>query len=149
VCPLAAACAGRATGRPEAFPVKAAKAERPVRRGTAWALFRGDAVLLVRRPARGLLGGMRALPADGLGEDAGAPAGGVDWTVAGLLSHKFTHFTLDLKILFAESMARVEGAHTGAEWWPVADLAAAGLPTLFARAAACAVGARASPRLGG
>ncbi len=61
-CPLAAECIGRATGAPERFPVKAAKAVRPVRVGTAWWIEVDGHVLLERRPASGLLGGMLGLP---------------------------------------------------------------------------------------
>ncbi len=62
ICPLMAMCAGRLTGDPASFPRKAPKAARPRRRGTAFWLEHGGHVLLRRRPARGLLGGMLALP---------------------------------------------------------------------------------------
>ena len=61
-CPIATGCAGLSTGAPETYPRKTAKAERPHRHGVAYVLTRGDQVALVRRPPKGLLGGMLALP---------------------------------------------------------------------------------------
>lgn len=61
-CPLAAGCMAYAAGEPARFPVKPPKAIKPVRYGTAyWIEVDGD-VLLERRPAKGLLGGMLGLP---------------------------------------------------------------------------------------
>lgn len=141
LCPLADECAAHAGGEEERFPVKPAKKARPARFGTVFWLERaGDGaaeVLLVRRPAKGLLGGMRALPT-GPWEDArpgiaGAPAE-ADWTMLNqIVAHGFTHFTLELALAVARW-----GAHStppGGEWWPVDDLASAGLPTVFAKAA--------------
>ena len=63
LCPWRAACAGLAQGIAEDLPVSAAKPERPLRYGVAFWLRRGDgAVLLRRRPDKGLLGGMTELP---------------------------------------------------------------------------------------
>jgi A/G-specific adenine glycosylase len=134
ICPLRECCAAFATGAPDAFPVKAAKKPKPVRRGTAFWLVRGDRVLLVRRPGKGLLGGMRALPSgEWGGEDrglGGAPAD-VAWRTAGRVDHVFTHFALELTVMVGTGEG--EG-----EWWPIERIAEAGLPTLFAKAAMCA-----------
>jgi A/G-specific adenine glycosylase len=126
-CPVAAGCAARAEGRPEAYPVKARKAARPEREWTAYWLRRGGDVLLVRRPARGLLGGMLALPVE-------APVA-AEWREIGAVSHVFTHFALTMRVVTAEGDADVAG-----EWWPVERVADAGLPTVFAKAAALAGG---------
>jgi A/G-specific adenine glycosylase len=61
-CPVQAGCAAQLSGDPARFPVKAPKAARPEHRGTAWWIESQRGVWLIRRPARGLLGGMRALP---------------------------------------------------------------------------------------
>ncbi|WBH18236.1 A/G-specific adenine glycosylase [Sphingomonas radiodurans] len=142
LCPLADACAAHAAGEEEAFPVKPAKAARPTRFGTMFWLERGlpgaREVFLVRRPPRGLLGGMRALPTGpweasppGL---AGAPVA-AEWRLLkhGVV-HGFTHFTLDAALAVARWDAH--SAPAEGEWWPVEKLAAAGLPTVFAKAAA-------------
>lgn len=139
LCPIASPCAARATGAPDAFPLRKAKAPRPHRHGTVfWLEDEGGRVLLERRPARGLLGGMRALPtgpwADSPPGLAGAPAA-VDWTLHNVtVSHGFTHFTLDLAL--AVGHIRGDTGSVAGEWCPVADLASAGLPTVFAKAAA-------------
>jgi A/G-specific adenine glycosylase len=122
-CPLSSGCHAFTSGNPEAFPAPKAKRERPHRHGLAWWIERDGAVWLVRRPAKGLLGGMAALP-------------GQDWTdqppavpALATVSHGFTHFTLDLRIA-----ARHEPLGEG--WWqPIAELHEAGLPTLYVKAA--------------
>ena len=139
ICPLAADCRARLEGRPEAYPVKAAKPSKPKRRGVAYWLQHGDHVLLVRRPATGLLGGMLALPSGDwsckigpkeIGPCEGAP-GAADWQEAGAVEHVFTHFALNLRLLCAEASRRCDGI-----WWPIDRLENAGLPTVFAKAAA-------------
>jgi A/G-specific adenine glycosylase len=133
-CPVSAFCAGLASGEPESFPRRTAKAERPHRHGVAYVLTRGDEVALVRRPPRGLLGGMLALPtsdwrtarwaeAEAL---AAAPAQ-ADWRAAGEVEHGFTHFTLTLQLY------RAEGGMEDAVWTPRAKLGV--LPSVFLKAA--------------
>src|SRR5204862_3886940 len=57
LCPWRSDCAAAASGIAESLPVQAEKPERPLRHGVAFWLSRGDgAVLLRRRPERGLLG---------------------------------------------------------------------------------------------
>ena len=138
VCPLFDGCAARLTGAPETYPRKAAKGAKPVRQGTMFWLENDNAVLLVRRPAKGLLGGMRALPTGpwqandrGL---AGAPAD-VQWRQVGTGRHVFTHFALDYRVMAGRASSRSNAG----EWWPVAELETASLPTLFARAARLAL----------
>lgn len=123
-CPLARLCSARRSGAPGRFPLKAAKAPRPRREGVAYWLEHDGHVLLVRRPPRGLLGGMLALPT---GE---APAR-AEWSEAGSVDHVFTHFALNMRLLCADAEQRAEG-----NWWPIERLGEAGLPTLFARLAA-------------
>ena len=136
-CPLREQCDGYATGAPETFPVKAAKLPKPQRYGTMFWLERGGRVLLVRRPAKGLLGGMRALPT-GPWEDtapglANAPVG-ADWQLLDAqVRHGFTHFNLDVALAAATIAAHIDAPQ--GEWWPIAEIEAAGLPTVFAKAA--------------
>ena len=135
LCPLRDDCKGFVSGTPEAYPVKPRKAARKRRYGTIFWLERDGTVLLVRRPDKGLLGGMRALPTGpwvdappGL-EDAPAQA---DWRlIEATVTHGFTHMELELAL----AVACVD-AHRPGDWWPIGDLESAGLPTLFAKAAA-------------
>ena len=137
LCPLREQCAAYQAGDQERYPVKAAKTAKPTRHGTIfWARNGGD-VLLVRRPPKGLLGGMRALPTGpwsaeppGLAE---APAA-ADWRLSNArIEHVFTHFRLQL-VLATATVGR-HAARDGAEWWPIESLGEAGLPTVFAKAA--------------
>jgi len=130
ICPLRADCAAHATGSPERFPTRRPRKLRPLRRGVAWWVERDGCVWLVRRPAKGMLGGMPALP-------------GTEWTDAtsraphafGTVRHVFTHFALDLIVAHRSEPA-------GEGWWqPIETLADAGLPTLYRRAAELAVSA--------
>jgi A/G-specific adenine glycosylase len=124
-CPIAGSCAARAEGTPERYPMKAAKPAKPRRSGVAYWLEHDGHVLLERRERRGLLGGMLGLPTET------APAA-AEWREAGTVDHVFTHFALTLRLLCAE----VEKRGDGGIWWPVDRLGEAGLPTLFAKAAA-------------
>jgi A/G-specific adenine glycosylase len=137
LCPLATGCRARGEGRPEAYPVKTAKRARPTRHGTIFWAERDGAVLLVRRPAKGLLGGMRALPT-GPWQDAPASLEGAPfaapWTLHNAtVSHGFTHFEL-VSTLASVTIDGHSDAIAG-EWWPIAELDSAGLPTVFAKAA--------------
>jgi len=133
-CPLTGACAGLAAGAPETYPRKTAKAVRPHRHGVAYILTRGDKVALVRRPPRGLLGGMLGLPTSDWRETpwsdaearAQAPAE-ADWRSAGEIDHVFTHFSLTLRLL------RAAGEAEGFIWTARRDLDA--LPSVFLKAA--------------
>ncbi|HEX8936705.1 MAG TPA: A/G-specific adenine glycosylase [Sphingomicrobium sp.] len=124
LCPLAADCRALAAGAAEDFPERKPRAARPHKYGVAYWIEHGGEVWLVRRPARGLLGGMAALPGD-------------EWTDAaperlnrlGTIRHIFTHFSLDLQIV-----ARADPQGEG--WWQSLDsLKEAGLPTLYRKAA--------------
>jgi A/G-specific adenine glycosylase len=137
-CPIATDCAARAAGAPETWPRKRPKAARPHRYGAAFLLTRNGDVGLVRRPPRGLLGGMLALPgsewraapwsdAEAL---ATAPAPGA-WLRVAEVEHGFTHFTLTLKVW------RAEGDAPDLLWTPRAGLDAR--PSVFLKAARAAL----------
>jgi A/G-specific adenine glycosylase len=123
-CPLAVGCRALASRTPEAFPAPKQRQDRPHRHGIAWWIERDDNVWLVRRPAKGMLGGMPALP--GPEWSAQRP----DSPALAIVSHGFTHFTLDLHLV-------MRADPIGDGWWqPIDRLDEAGLPTLFAKAAA-------------
>jgi A/G-specific adenine glycosylase len=123
-CPLAPDCSAFASGDPEAFPERRRRIARPHRHGVAYWIERGGSVWLVRRPAKGMLGGMAALPGGEWSE-----AGPDRLNAIGTVRHVFSHFSLDLAIA-PRSEPEGEG------WWqPLATLSEAGLPTLYRRAA--------------
>ena len=145
LCPLAGECKARAMGDPAAFPAKPAKKPKPQRHGTAFWIERDGAVWLVRRPGKGMLGGMRALPDDGWSAradgDRQAPLAG-PWRAGGSVGHVFTHFALDLALSIYEGKDWPDVQSQAREWWPTAQIEQAGLPTLFAKAARLGVSAR-------
>ncbi len=132
VCPLIDDCAAYASGAPQTYPRKAAKAERPHRQGQVFVQRRGGEVGLVRRPPKGLLGGMLALPTtDWTPAPRPVPPG---WREVGAVEHVFTHFSLTLHVL-------VKADPTDADliWTPVEDARTA-LPTVFRKALDRALG---------
>jgi A/G-specific adenine glycosylase len=135
VCPIAAACTGK--DRADAFPVKAAKKPRPTRHGTAWWIESQGQVLTVLRPAKGLLGGMRALPTCSWTGPGAAPPLPGDWQPLGAVRHGFTHFELELTVQRLVLPSPLALDLPGAAW--LSQQAVAGLPTLFMKAAALAL----------
>ena len=130
-CPLRDDCLAFASGEPERFPAKPPRRERPHKYGVAYWIERDGQVWLTRRPPRGLLGGMAALPGSEWSELPLTPSG----NDLGTVRHVFTHFTLDLSVVLASDPA-------GHGWWqPRERLEEAGLPTLYRRAAELALSA--------
>jgi A/G-specific adenine glycosylase len=128
-CPLTVHCAAVASGTPGRWPLKAPKRERPRRHGVAWVLRDGEGrVALVRRPAKGLLGGMLGLPTSDWGSPAAdpPPPAAAEWRDAGAVDHVFTHFALTLSVRAGEG--------SGDFLWSDPDEARAALPTVFRKA---------------
>jgi A/G-specific adenine glycosylase len=106
LCPLTSHCGARAHGQPEQFPAPKPRAEARRVRAVAGVLVRRSRVLMLRRPSRGLLGGLWELPsAEGrdpralvtaLAERAGL-AVEVGDTLGGV-RHLFTHRDLSLEL---------------------------------------------------
>jgi A/G-specific adenine glycosylase len=127
ICPLQTQCAAE---HPETYPRKMPKTAKPTRTGIALWIEREDQVWLVRRPASGLLGGMRALPGGGW-DGTDCPETG---QILGSVTHGFTHF--DLTLAVHKSSCALD---PGGEWWPQNRVDEAGLPTVFAKAASLAI----------
>ena len=138
LCPLNDDCAARARGEQETFPRKAPKKTGALRRGAAFVVTRGDELLVRtpprKRPARrhdrsagiGLAG-----RAGRQGRAAQAPElkGIARWhRKAGVVTHVFTHFPLELVVYTARVPARSR-APEGMRWVPVATLATRRCPT--------------------
>ncbi|WP_454683602.1 A/G-specific adenine glycosylase [Ancylobacter moscoviensis] len=122
LCPWTEACAARAEGAPEHYPVKVAKAAKPARRGVAFLAVRADGAVLVRsRPPKGLLGGMSEVPSTpwepgGVANPAGhAPLKGPWRALNAPVAHVFSHFALELDVWRAD-LAAGTTAPAGHRW---------------------------------
>jgi A/G-specific adenine glycosylase len=142
LCPLGEGCAGRAGGIAETLPRKAEKGVRPTRHGVAFVAVRADgAILLGRRPARGLLGGMTEVPGGPWTEGESAeppPPLAAGWREAGTIEHVFTHFRLLLTVRVARVPASTP-APAGLWWSPPDALPGEALPTVMRKAIEAAV----------
>ncbi|RIA02161.1 A/G-specific adenine glycosylase [Rhodopseudomonas palustris] len=149
LCPLMQGCAARLRGDAESFPRKAPKKTGTLRRGAAFVVIRGDQVLVRSRPAKGLLGGMTEVPnsdwlpdQDEAAAKAQAPAlkGVTRWyRKAGVVSHVFTHFPLELAVYVAHASAGTR-APTGMRWTQISTLSDEALPNLMRKVIAHGLG---------
>jgi A/G-specific adenine glycosylase len=138
VCPLQKGCAGR-RGDPLHYPVRAAKAERPVRYGHAFVLrdSAGD-VFLQSRPSTGLLAKMTGTPVSEWTSGPTYPdfplAG--EWRSCGRVVHVFTHFRLELEVWTA--MVADTSALDAGWWTEPGRLHDEALPSVFRKVLAAA-----------
>ncbi len=148
LCPWQADCAGRDIA--EKLPARRPKPQKPTRRGVVFWVERPDgAVLLRRRPERGLLGGMMefpstewreaALPGDAAESVRLAPVTAVEWfPLGGRVRHTFTHFHLELMVLKGRTAAATK-APEGAIWCPVDNFVDQAFPTVMKKVAELAL----------
>lgn len=138
ICPWTEHCAGRISGLAPTLPRKAPKKAVPTRRGVAFWVAREDgAVLLRRRPEKGLLGGMMEVPstqwsAKVTDAEAQAPLAAAWRKLPGKVEHTFTHFQLELIVWLAENV--IDGAlrdDGDYRWTKRQDLAGEALPTVM------------------
>ena len=136
-CPWTEDCRARRRGIQEALPVKAPKLARPLKRGAAFvARDRTGAVLLVKRPDKGLLASMLEPPLGPWAEDFPSHAAALKQTPfpagwkkrSGLVRHGFTHFELEIEVYFAEMKNRPK---TGGQWVSSEKLRQVALPTVM------------------
>jgi A/G-specific adenine glycosylase len=130
-CPLATRCAAHAQGEEERYPAPKRPLQR--RRVERWMLFarRADgAVRLVRRPVRGVWGGLWS-PPEFESAEAARKATGADVAIrqAPALQHAFTHFDLTIHPLWFVADGN---ASPGTLWYNAAAPAQVGLPAPIA-----------------
>ena len=129
LCPVSSHCQAHAAGSAADLPAKPAKKAKPTRLGWAYLISQGNELLIDKRPAKGLLGGMDGLPTHEWGEARPALLPGASDT--GLeVRHTFTHFHLVLSL--AEAPPELAVNFPNARF--VGDLSTLALPTLFAKA---------------
>lgn len=151
MCPVSEDCAALRCDEPERLPVKAAKKDRPQRRGAAFvAIDPAGAILLTRRGDKGLLAGMSQVPTSAWSASADGETGreaapfAAEWQNAGEVDHAFTHFALRLTVYRAVLPQRLENA--GGWWSSPAEIGGEALPTVMKKAIAAAVPEAFSPR---
>jgi len=142
VCPVKAGCLVNMEGIAGGIPVKKVKENKPKRRGYVyWIENEKNEVLIQRRPSRGLLGGMKALPTSewrSASENA-APEHPVMFTGLAFekgkkrtVYHSFTHF--DLELILQKGRVRDFRPEKDYSWTSKDGLEEAGFPTVFAKA---------------
>ncbi|MEJ2226678.1 MAG: A/G-specific adenine glycosylase [Alphaproteobacteria bacterium] len=151
-CPLARHCAAYAQGIAAALPARSPKPERPVRIGVAFVAIREDgAVLLRRRPPKGLLGGMLETPGTEWTEMPTEPADALSQTplagawrlMPGEVTHTFTHFHLRLSVYRADALPQHTPAPQSCQWMPRNRLDGEALPSVMQKVLARALSAKA------
>jgi A/G-specific adenine glycosylase len=149
MCPLNGDCVSRARGDQETFPRKALKKTGALRRGAAFVVTRGDELLVRTRPEKGLLGGMTEVPTShwlAAQDDKTALTQAptlraiAPWhRKAGVVTHVFTHFPLEL-VVYTASVPSRAGAPEGMRWVPIATLRDEALPNVMRKVIAHGLG---------
>jgi A/G-specific adenine glycosylase len=149
LCPLNEACSARARGDQEIFPRKAPKKTGALRRGAAFVVTRGDQLLVRTRPEKGLLGGMTEVPTshwlaaqdDKAALQAAPELKGIGrWhRKAGVVTHVFTHFPLEL-VVYTSSVLPRGRAPAGMRFVPIATLEDEALPNVMRKVIAHGLG---------
>ncbi|HEY1723511.1 MAG TPA: A/G-specific adenine glycosylase [Magnetospirillaceae bacterium] len=139
ICPWRDDCDGRRLGLVPQLPARSPKAARPMRRGVAFWVQRQDgAVLLRRRPDKGLLGGMMEIPSTpwraepwAIDEALAAAPITATWTaLPGIVDHVFTHFSLELSVVVGQ-IGKTIVVQDHSEWCPVDRLDERALPSVM------------------
>jgi A/G-specific adenine glycosylase len=152
MCPLAGGCEARALGLEAQLPARAVKPERPSRHGVAFVALREDGCVLIReRPATGLLAGMSEVPSTAWQDDwlsadealRAAPVSADWWPVAGVVTHTFTHFRLELMVyralVPADATLTFWADPARCRWLPRRELDRAALPSVMKKVLAHAL----------
>lgn len=145
LCPIAHDCAARASGRTSKIPASKPSKVVPQRSQRYLLLTHADEVLLVKRPAPGIWGGLWCLPEIGDAEDAEATAH-IRYGASGSghvitmppIAHAFTHFRLTLNVThLVVDQVEPRAMQASAMWIARSELAKAALPKPMSKLLAC------------
>jgi len=136
LCPVAGDCVARLQDRIAELPGKRRRAAPRRKRVAMLVVLSHGEVLLEKRPASGIWGGLWSLPevdaeanpAQALARDWGLEAARVDALAP--FEHAFTHFTLEVvpwRVQLRKAARLAEGK--GATWLPLSEIAGAALPS--------------------
>ena len=135
-CPVSRDCIARNEGRIAQLPGRKARAPARRKRIAMLVVVRAGEVLLEKRAATGIWGGLWSLPEVGADE---SPAAALqrDWGLAAAetqpmppFAHAFTHFTLEVAPWRIRLARGAKVAHDKAAiWMPLADVPGAALPS--------------------
>ncbi|MBS0184985.1 MAG: A/G-specific adenine glycosylase [Proteobacteria bacterium] len=133
VCPLKDFCRAFQKGKAEIYPLKEEASLKPTRTLDAfWIESKSGALLLEKRPHKGLLGGLVMVPIPYLNKneenlffkEEALP-------LKGVVSHTFTHFHLKVRVLKSfierDNLSLLENQF----WCPLAKISEQALPTLM------------------
>jgi A/G-specific adenine glycosylase len=116
-CPVRVECVARRDARVHELPAPRPKKVLPLRRATWLVLRKGDEVLLERRPAAGIWGGLWCFPEKkGKGRRLA------------IIEHGFTHYRLTIQPVLCE-LSEKTPAGPGERWMRLAEAATAAVPT--------------------
>jgi A/G-specific adenine glycosylase len=118
-CPVRAGCLARREGRIDELPARKARKALPWRRATWYVCRRGGEVLLERRPARGLWGGLWTFPEQRPFPGRGRPLPEFE--------HGFTHFRLRIRPVLLD-LKRKGPVAPGRIWLGIDEAAGAAVP---------------------
>ena len=136
LCPLQASCQAYRTGRWTELPAAKPRKALPEKHTVMLLLWRGNEILLERRPSSGIWGGLWSLPEIGEG-DTPETAVQQRYGIAAqalpplpILTHTFTHFRLHIvpQPMQVGTHAAI-AAEAGLAWMPLATAIDAALPT--------------------
>ncbi|NIA71587.1 A/G-specific adenine glycosylase [Pelagibius litoralis] len=139
LCPLETHCRGRAAGSAADLPRRLPKKVKPTRHAVAfWLAGPEGALLLRRRPEKGLLGGMMEVPStdwrDSRWQESEAVKAvplAADWqALPGMVRHTFTHFHFEVTV-WAAMTTRARLPKTAGRWVALDGLDGEALPTVM------------------
>jgi A/G-specific adenine glycosylase len=136
-CPLKEFCQAKQSNAPLLYPAPRKKTEKRARYATFFCIWCKDTLLLEQRPEKGLLGGLYGLPTTLWTETPQdsvptGPLGITQWHFSCTVTHIFTHFRLQARVLHAH--VPEQGFCAGFLWVPCAHLEEYALPTVFKKA---------------